>query len=237
MQSSKGGSMLGKNHITFALTSAVAINGIGHVIGYPPLSTLTSPNAGTLLLAADVFFFYAAVAFGSLLPDIDQANSIFGHWCGFISKEIQHFVGHRHYFHSLLGLLPWALLSLGFYILGTVLLARHGLFLPAAATSACQVAFEALLFGCLMHLVADGLTEEGVPLLWPSPVHYGFPPNPRHRIRTGHLSERLVVYGYVVAVALLQALLFRAGIESVANTIYAFLALGGILLVRTHRWR
>jgi membrane-bound metal-dependent hydrolase YbcI (DUF457 family) len=60
-----------------------------------------------------------------------------------------------------------------------------------------------LLFGCLMHLVADGLTVEGVPLLWPHPERFGFPPDPRWRIRSGGFGERVIVYGLVGLVGLL----------------------------------
>jgi inner membrane protein len=223
--------VLGKDHVTFGLTSAVILNSVVHVTAHPPLSTLRSPTPGVAVALADMLVFYSAAAFGALLPDIDECHSIIGHLCGFVSKAIQHFVGHRKFFHSLIGLVPWALLSLGLYFLATTLLAQHGLFLPAAAVGACQIAFEGLLFGCVTHLIADGLTVEGVPLLWPSPVHYGFP----LRIRTGHLSEHIVVYTLLTAAALLQVLFFRLALEPLEVIVYAVLALVGVLLLSAHR--
>ncbi len=199
--------MLGKDHIWFGTTLAVVLDSELHISGQPLLASISSPSAVTLSLIVNKIVFYAVVAFGTLLPDIDEAHSIVGHFCGIFSKEIQHFIGHRRFFHSLLGLVPWALLSLGLYALATGVLAQHGMALPADAVGTCQIAFEALLLGCATHLVADGLTTEGVPLLWPNPVHFGFPPNPRWRIRTGHLREYLTVYLFM---ALVVFLIFRS---------------------------
>jgi len=37
--------------------------------------------------------------------------------------------------------------------------------------------FYAVLFGCIMHIAADAMTEGGVPLLWPNHKRFGIPPN------------------------------------------------------------
>ncbi len=192
--------MLGIHHILFGWTGAVVLDSLTHVTGP---AWLSHPAATTAGLPAEKLAFYAAVGLGALLPDIDEQSSLVGRCCGILSKEIQHFVGHRRFFHSLLGLLPWALLSLGFYLLAVYLLAQHSMSMPAEIVQACKISFVGLLFGCLMHLAADALTKEGVPLFWPYQVYIGFPPNPRWRIRTGHLGELLIVYGLIALVAVL----------------------------------
>ena len=42
----------------------------------------------------------------------------------------------------------------------------------------------------------------GVPLMWPDRHHYGFPPNPRWRFRTGDWPEFLIVYSFMLLVGI-----------------------------------
>jgi membrane-bound metal-dependent hydrolase YbcI (DUF457 family) len=49
------------------------------------------------------------------------------------------------------------------------------------------------LAGYLSHLVADSLTEHGVPWLWPFGGNMGLPPWRTLRIKTGGWFEHLVV--------------------------------------------
>ncbi len=58
----------------------------------------------------------------------------------------------------------------------------------------------AVLFGCIMHIAADALTEGGVPLLWPNHKRFGFPPNPNWRFRTGTWPEFAIVWGFMILV-------------------------------------
>ena len=51
-------------------------------------------------------------------------------------------------------------------------------------------------------LPADGLTEGGVPLLWPYHKRFGFPPNPHWRFRTGDWPEYVIVYSCMLLVFL-----------------------------------
>jgi membrane-bound metal-dependent hydrolase YbcI (DUF457 family) len=189
--------MLGKDHVLFAVTLAVTLDGATHVTG--PALEAVFPSVPPDLLASKCFFL-AAVALGSLLPDIDSPSSTVGRPLGIVGKAIAHFAKHRHFFHSLLGLVPWTVLSLGLYFLAQILLARHGLAIPSEAVMLCQRCFLGLLFGCCTHLIADSLTIEGVPLLWPWLKHFGFPPNPHWRIRTGHFSEHAVDDGVLLLV-------------------------------------
>ena len=142
------------------------------------------------------------VGFGALLPDIDNAHSTLGHKLGWVSKQIQHLAGHRTLFHSFLGLILGSLLAIGLEQLVVYLLIQHGMALPVQFVGASHLVFIAVLFGCIMHIAADGLTEGGVPLLWPSHTRYGFPPNPHWRFRTGTWPEFVIVWGFMIIVGM-----------------------------------
>jgi inner membrane protein len=53
-----------------------------------------------------------------------------------------------------------------------------------------------------MHIAADALTLGGVPLLWPSRKRYGFPPDSRWRFRTGTWPEFVIVWAFMILVAI-----------------------------------
>jgi inner membrane protein len=88
---------------------------------------------------------------GALLPDIDHPQSWAGRKMRVISIPLSMLVGHRGITHSLLAVLA-----------GLAALAILGLNQPVAP----------LVVGYLSHLLADGLTPSGVPLLWPSPRRF-----------------------------------------------------------------
>jgi len=182
----------------FGLTSAVVLDSVVHLSG-PPLATAT-PVPLELIINKVIFF--SMVALGSLLPDIDNAQSTIGRKFGWISKEIQHIAGHRTIFHSLLGLLLGSLLALGLEQLVIFFLAQRGFIFPAQFVEKSHLVFVAVLFGCIMHIAADGLTEGGVPLLWPNHKRFGFPPNPHWRFRTGDWPEYVIVYSCMLLVCL-----------------------------------
>jgi membrane-bound metal-dependent hydrolase YbcI (DUF457 family) len=190
--------MLGRSHIMFGLTAAVVLDGVVHISG-PPLSS-ASPVPLELIINKVIFF--SMVALGALLPDIDNAQSTIGHKFGWISKEIQHIAGHRTIFHSLLGLLLGSLLALGVEQLVILLLAQRGFIFPAQFVEKSHLVLVAVLVGCILHIAADGLTEGGVPLLWPYHKRFGFPPNPHWRFRTGDWPEYVIVYSCMLLVFL-----------------------------------
>ena len=190
--------MLGRSHIMFGLTAAVVLDGVVHISG-PPLSS-ASPVPLELIINKVIFF--SMVALGALLPDIDNAQSTIGHKFGWISKEIQHIAGHRTIFHSLLGLLLGSLLALGMEQLMIFLLAQKGFIFPAQFVEKSHLVLVAVLVGCILHIAADGLTEGGVPLLWPYHKRFGFPPNPHWRFRTGDWPEYVIVYSCMLLVFL-----------------------------------
>lgn len=89
----------------------------------------------------------AAAAFGALLPDIDHPQSWAGRKMRAISIPLSAVVGHRGITHSLLA----------------VAIAVAGLLVWGLGTMTAPI-----MIGYLSHLVADGLTPSGVPLLWPN---------------------------------------------------------------------
>ncbi len=190
--------MLGRSHVMFGLTAAVVLDGVVHISG-PPLATAT-PVPLELIINKVIFF--SMVALGALLPDIDNAQSTIGHKFGWISKEIQHIAGHRTIFHSLLGLLLGSLLAIGVEQLVILLLAQRGFIFPAQFVEKSHLVLVAVLVGCILHIAADGLTEGGVPLLWPYHKRFGFPPNPHWRFRTGDWPEYMIVYSCMLLVFL-----------------------------------
>jgi membrane-bound metal-dependent hydrolase YbcI (DUF457 family) len=182
--------MLGRSHLLIGLTAGVVLDSLVHISG-PPLTSAT-PVPLELIINKAIFFFM--VAFGALLPDIDNARSTMGRKFGWVSKEIQHIAGHRTIFHSLLGLLLGSFLAIGLEQLVVFLLAQRGFILPAQLIGASHLVFVAVLFGCIIHIAADGLTQGGVPLLWPYHKRFGFPPDPHWRFRSGDWPEYVLVY-------------------------------------------
>ena len=188
--------MEGRSHLLVGLTAGVVLDSFVHLSGSP----LTVVKAVTLTLVVKKIVYYLMVGFGALLPDIDNARSMIGHKLGPVSKEIQHLAGHRTIFHSILGLVLGSLLAIGLQQLVIYMLAQRGFVAPALYIRGSFLVFYAVLFGCVMHIAADALTQGGVPLFWPSRKRYGFPPSPRWRFRTGTWPEFLIVWGFIILV-------------------------------------
>ena len=188
--------MVGKSHLLVGLTAGVVFDSVFHVSGPPLIGT----GNITRDLVIDKALFYVMVALGALLPDIDNAHSTLGKKLGWISKEIQHKFGHRTLFHSLLGLILGSAIALGVQQIVTYLLLSRGLTIPARVIGSSHIVFIAVLFGCIMHLLADALTLEGIPLLWPMRKYIGFPPIRSWRFRTGSWPEHVVVWAFMILV-------------------------------------
>ncbi len=190
--------MQGKSHLLVGLTAGVVLDGFVHLSG----PALTSGNAVPLSLIISKAVYYFAVGFGALLPDIDNARSTMGQHLGKISKQIQHLAGHRTLFHSLLGLVLGSAIALGLEQIVIMLLSLRGWSSPAHLVSSWHLFFFGTLFGCIMHIAADALTYGGVPLLWPNKVRFGFPPDRHWRFHTGSWIESVVVWSFMILVAL-----------------------------------
>ena len=187
--------MVGRSHLLIGLTAGVVLDSFTHISGPPLIGTTLS-----LSLIIDKVLFYSMVGFGALLPDIDNARSTMGQKFGWISKEIQHTFGHRTLFHSILGVILGALIAVGAERLAEYLLASRGYIVPVRVIGASHIVFFAVVFGCIMHIAADALTLEGVPLLWPMRKYYGLPPYRSWRFRTGTWREQVIVYGFIALV-------------------------------------
>jgi len=114
-------------------------------------------------------------ALGSLLPDIDEPQSLVGRKLGFLAWPIKLVFGHRGFTHSLL--------ALGLALAGLAAATGAGL-LPVAGATAFWVGYAG-------HLAGDGLTISGVPLFWPAEARVRAP----LAFPTGGVVEHLLAAG------------------------------------------
>ena len=119
--------MLGKNHLAFGITSALA-------------TSVVLNKAGVELDYATVSIITASSAFGSLLPDIDDPNSMIGRLFVHIASFINRVFGHRTITHDLMIFLPLFIAS--FFVKNTI--------------------FFGIMLGYIGHLFLDSWTEQGV---------------------------------------------------------------------------
>ncbi|HSV28266.1 MAG TPA: metal-dependent hydrolase [Candidatus Omnitrophota bacterium] len=115
----------------------------------------------------------AAAAFGALLPDIDHPQSWAGRKMRVVSVPLALVVGHRGITHSAL--------------------AVAGCLAVLVVMGMGWVAAPVVL-GYLSHLLADGLTPSGVPLLWPSRRRFTL-----NLCRTGGVAEIAIVAAVAAA--------------------------------------
>ena len=133
-----------------------------------------------------IFILIISNIVGALLPDIDQASNRLwdllpgGNFIGKILRNI--FLSHRTLSHSLIGI---AL----FYYLFKWLLPK--IFNPILVDP--NLILASLMIGYLSHLVADGLTEEGLPVLFPLKYKFGIPPIKKWRIKSGGWFEKWIL--------------------------------------------
>lgn len=93
------------------------------------------------------------------------------------------FGGHRFISHSILGIILFGVLSKLFLILiSDVLLVDM------------NIVWWAFMIGVVSHLVTDTFTYEGVPWLFPIPLHIGVLPIKALRFHTGGIIEKGVVF-------------------------------------------
>jgi len=163
--------MTGRTHDAIAFASLITIAAIN-----PPesinIATATAAVVGNII--------------GATLPDIDQStNRLWDFLPGrdYVGKLLRPlFLGHRNLTHSFLGMfLVYKILE---FILPRVLN-------PAYVQSG--IVFAAMIIGYISHLVGDAITKDGLPLLFPSPRRFGFPPISALRITTGKWVENIII--------------------------------------------
>ncbi len=172
--------MTARTHDVFAFACLITI-----AAAYPP-SVLTIPTIFTSIVGNVV---------GSLAPDLDQAsNRLWDLLPGgnLIGRVLRHaFIGHRTISHSLLGgfllhrFLAWVLPIIfnEYYV-------------------DINILHLSIMIGFVSHLIADGVTKEGIPLFFPFPVKVAFPPFRFLRVTTGSAVENWIVLpaigGYIL---------------------------------------
>ncbi|MBU6389216.1 metal-dependent hydrolase [Patescibacteria group bacterium] len=165
--------MTGKTHQAIGLTAGTAAYLIYVTPVYGPASL-----AWVLVLSS----------LAALLPDVDQPGSKI--WkilpFGKVGGELVNpFLQHRNLSHSLLGL---ALVAWGSHALLYLIPSYWGVNIP--------VVWAVFLISYASHLLADMVTVEGIPLLFPYQRMFGIPPYPLQgvRIETGGWFENLVIF-------------------------------------------
>jgi inner membrane protein len=162
-----------------------------NLVAFAALLTATVYYPPDKLTLATLILALVANVVGSLLPDIDQASNRLwdllpgGDGLGKILKNI--FLSHRTLSHSILGI--YLVYKIVYWLLPK-------LFNPNFVDY--QTIAIALLIGYMSHLAADGITEEGLPLLFPLKIKFGFPPIKSWRIKTGKWFEKYVVFSGVI---------------------------------------
>lgn len=168
--------MLGRTHNMIAFAALLTA-----VVYYPPVELSTATVVVALI----------ANTAGSMLPDLDQATNRlwdmlpFGDAVGKLLSKA--FLSHRSLSHSFLGVIMFDQLS--YWIFPRIL---NGSYINPWIVSL------SLMIGYLSHLLADGVTEEGLPLLFPLKYKFGFPPIKSWRIKTGKWFENFVVTPLVI---------------------------------------
>ncbi len=186
--------MNGRSHTAVNAFSALTLNSLFHTVGaaytWHQLTTLvTSPQLEYALLSPLLLYkttYYALVILCARLPDIDQHNHL-GRLLG----------GHRGFTHSLLGVLLISLFFATLVVSLPVMFAMSGMILQPMLFTEVKIALEAFVTGWVLHIVADSITRGGVPLFWPSPTRYGFPPKSIWRFKVGTIWEDLIVWAII----------------------------------------
>ncbi len=138
--------MQGKVHVMIG-TGALAIMCVKYPQGFEFAGARVVPFIGMV-----------TAAFGSYLPDIDQARTHMGQKHKVTSKVVNKVGGgHRGFTHTLV--IP-ILLGIGMWMVGTQLQS-------AWLASALMSLLFGVEFGYLMHIIADLFNGKGCPIFWP----------------------------------------------------------------------
>lgn len=152
-----------------------AITAFGLVASVQSVRTVSVATAVMALLFNQI---------GGIFPDIDQPtaplwrNLPVGRWFG---KAFDKLIGgHRFLTHSAVGvvLTGWLFHWL-FHLLNLIIPKMDA-----------HIVWWAFMIGVVSHLFMDLFTKEGIPLLLPIPIRFGFPPLKALRLTTGKLGEK-----------------------------------------------
>lgn len=164
--------MTGRTHDLTALTA------LNFAIISQPIPQIT---LGTAILALSAGFI------GGLAPDLDQPTANLWRRLPlgpFFGSLIAPIMGrHRFISHSLVGIFI-------FGIIAKILLNWMSTFVIVDI----DIVWNAFLIGFISHLIADSVTHDGVPWLFPIPINFGFPPLQALRIKTGGFLEKYVIF-------------------------------------------
>lgn len=200
--------MMGRSHLAFNAASAVVMSSFVHIggIAYSWPYLLTLLDGHTLITSmlmpslTQKCIYYILVLFGALLPDIDHPNSILGRRCVLVSNTLHRWCGHRSITHSILGLVLILALCAGLGSLIIAVCGSQGIVFVASSMTMLHLALFSLLFGYALHLLADSLTKEGIPLLWPYKKRYGLIPLVAFRFRVGTWTEHVLLWSFIFCV-------------------------------------
>lgn len=136
---------------------------------------------------------FSANMIGGLAPDLDQSTASIWRKVragGILGRLISPlFGGHRFISHSLIGVVMVGIvLQIILDLLGTVLLVDM------------NIVWWAFMIGFVSHIIMDLFTREGVPLLFPLPIHFGIPPFRFTRMKTGGLVEKSFIFPVLIFV-------------------------------------
>lgn len=170
----------------------------GFTVVYAVAMTLPYIVVNMQTLVVGVMF----VSLGSLAPDLDNEDNVIYSLVPagrkVISEVFERVFGkHRSISHSILGIciLGW----------GSGWLIDH---IPDANGFDRVALWYAFMISFVIHLFADFLTKDGIPLLWPWKYRFGFPPFKFMRIKTGGWIEDYVVNSLLILANLIITVLY-----------------------------
>ncbi|MBP9719388.1 MAG: metal-dependent hydrolase [Candidatus Levybacteria bacterium] len=154
---------------------------------FTALNILFITNPLPHITLGTAFVAFGANMIGGLTPDIDQpTGELWGRIRGgsVISRMIAPLLGgHRFISHSLLGVFLFGFVA-------KFILEVTSSFLIVDGT----IVWWAFMIGYISHLIMDSFTRDGVPWLFPIPIHFGIPPFRALRMKTGGFLEKSVIF-------------------------------------------
>lgn len=137
----------------------------------------------------------AVAALAAWIPDVDHPQSAIGRILFPLSIWLNKKYGHRTVTHCLRFVLIMSLVTLPLIIIGW----RYWLAVP---------------IGVFAHLMSDGMTVSGVPLMYPNPIPYFFLPE-RMLIKTGSIYEIAFFAAFLLLAATFSGVAYIGGSTSV----------------------